>query len=162
MRLIVVAWTRSLGLMWRTHTHSERLLWPLCDPRYSWLWIQRFITSYPATLLHCDLFLQWFLLIYMQGHGYMLTPPGRASIWRKGFPTDTINYGDNGLFCGGFSVSFRRRTIISKILDLKLKLKNIHGLILIWRLDLLSSWLAGVVGGIEIMRVTHFPSGPSV
>lgn len=38
------------------------------------------------------------------GHGMLLDPPGRSSMWRAGFPTPT-NYNDNSLFCGGFSVS---------------------------------------------------------
>ncbi|BFZ25675.1 hypothetical protein BsWGS_28713 [Bradybaena similaris] len=33
-----------------------------------------------------------------EGHGYMLDPPGRSSMWRKGFPTP-INWDDNGVRC---------------------------------------------------------------
>lgn len=38
------------------------------------------------------------------GHGRMLDPPGRSSMWRLGFPTPK-NYDDNGLNCGGRSVT---------------------------------------------------------
>ncbi|XP_022919087.2 uncharacterized protein [Onthophagus taurus] len=36
----------------------------------------------------------------VNGHGMMLNPPGRSSVWRfyDGYPT---NYNDNELFCGG-------------------------------------------------------------
>ncbi|CAG5119060.1 unnamed protein product [Candidula unifasciata] len=33
-----------------------------------------------------------------EGHGYMIEPPGRSSMWRKGFKTP-INYDDNGVRC---------------------------------------------------------------
>ena len=42
-----------------------------------------------------------------EGHGYMVDPPGRASMWRENWDTP-INYGDNQLFCGGFKVSYVR------------------------------------------------------
>ena len=38
------------------------------------------------------------------GHGRMLDPPGRSSMWRIGFSTPK-NYDDNGLNCGGRTVS---------------------------------------------------------
>ncbi|KAK4001909.1 uncharacterized protein LOC123471061 [Daphnia magna] len=37
------------------------------------------------------------------GHGRMLDPPSRSSMWRLGFQTPK-NYDDNGLNCGGRSV----------------------------------------------------------
>ena len=37
------------------------------------------------------------------GHGRLLEPPGRSSMWRVGFNTP-INYNDNALYCGGFQV----------------------------------------------------------
>lgn len=39
------------------------------------------------------------------GHGMMLNPPQRSSMFRFGFPVPP-NYDDNGLNCGGFGVSF--------------------------------------------------------
>ena len=39
------------------------------------------------------------------GHGMMIDPPQRSSMWRYGFPKAPKNYNDNQLFCGGFSVS---------------------------------------------------------
>lgn len=35
-----------------------------------------------------------------EGHGFLITPPGRSSMWRKGFNVPR-NYNDNGLRCGG-------------------------------------------------------------
>lgn len=47
------------------------------------------------------------LLIGVFGHGRMIDPPQRSSLWRvypgQGFEP---NYNDNELFCGGFAVSF--------------------------------------------------------
>ena len=40
----------------------------------------------------------------VEGHGYMLDPPGRASMWREGWPTPP-DYSDNQQFCGGYYVS---------------------------------------------------------
>ena len=37
------------------------------------------------------------------GHGRMLNPPSRASMWRFGYG-NPANYNDNELFCGGFEV----------------------------------------------------------
>ena len=45
-----------------------------------------------------------------EGHGYMVDPPGRASMWRENWDTP-INYGDNQLFCGGFKVSYVRENM---------------------------------------------------
>ncbi|KAK7108850.1 hypothetical protein V1264_016512 [Littorina saxatilis] len=36
------------------------------------------------------------------GHGRLLEPPGRSSMWRVGFNTPK-NYNDNALYCGGFA-----------------------------------------------------------
>ncbi|XP_012938843.1 proline-rich extensin-like protein EPR1 [Aplysia californica] len=36
-----------------------------------------------------------------QGHGYLMDPPARASMWRENFKTP-INYDDNRLNCGGY------------------------------------------------------------
>lgn len=45
-----------------------------------------------------------FVLSGVHGHGMMLDPPNRSSLWRfnESFP---INYNDNENFCGGFGVS---------------------------------------------------------
>lgn len=37
----------------------------------------------------------------VHGHGMVLEPPNRSSMWRYGFPTP-LNYQDNENFCGGF------------------------------------------------------------
>ncbi|KAK7107063.1 uncharacterized protein [Littorina saxatilis] len=36
------------------------------------------------------------------GHGMMIDPPQRSSMWRYGFPDSPANYQDNELFCGGY------------------------------------------------------------
>ena len=48
------------------------------------------------------------ILIYFtartDGHGRLIEPPSRSSMWRFGFNTP-VNYDDNQLFCGGYDVS---------------------------------------------------------
>lgn len=39
------------------------------------------------------------------GHGRLMDPPARNSMWRFGF-TNPINYNDNEVFCGGFATQF--------------------------------------------------------
>ena len=41
---------------------------------------------------------------HVYGHGRLVDPPSRSSVWRYGFNTEH-NYEDNQLFCGGFTVS---------------------------------------------------------
>lgn len=43
----------------------------------------------------------------VQGHGRLMEPPSRSSMWRVGFKTEP-NYNDNELFCGGYSVQWQR------------------------------------------------------
>lgn len=38
------------------------------------------------------------------GHGILLDPPNRSSLWRYKFDVEP-NYDDNQLFCGGYDVS---------------------------------------------------------
>lgn len=45
------------------------------------------------------------LLDGVAGHGMMLDPPSRSSLWRIGFDAPK-NYNDMELFCGGKDVSF--------------------------------------------------------
>ncbi|XP_045522470.1 uncharacterized protein LOC123713035 [Pieris brassicae] len=42
----------------------------------------------------------------VSGHGRVLRPPGRASMWRVGFNSPP-NYDDDGLNCGGFDRQYR-------------------------------------------------------
>lgn len=42
----------------------------------------------------------------IHGHGRLIDPPGRASMWRYGFNTP-VDYNDNQLFCGGYNVCIR-------------------------------------------------------
>lgn len=39
----------------------------------------------------------------VNGHGSLIEPPSRASMWRYGYKTPA-NFNDNQLFCGGFWV----------------------------------------------------------
>ncbi|XP_060531390.1 uncharacterized protein LOC132705011 [Cylas formicarius] len=41
----------------------------------------------------------------VSGHGYMISPPNRASLWRID-GTQPTNYDDNGYFCGGRYVQY--------------------------------------------------------
>lgn len=38
----------------------------------------------------------------INGHGRLMDPPARNSMWRFGFP-NPVNYNDNELYCGGYS-----------------------------------------------------------
>lgn len=38
----------------------------------------------------------------VSGHGRLMDPPARNSMWRFGFP-NPVNYNDNELFCGGYA-----------------------------------------------------------
>lgn len=49
-------------------------------------------------------FLTIFVPFQVDGHGYMLDPPSRSSLWRVGFGDAPKNYNDNELFCGGRAV----------------------------------------------------------
>ncbi|KAK0058915.1 solute carrier family 25 (mitochondrial carrier protein) member 16 [Biomphalaria pfeifferi] len=41
----------------------------------------------------------------VEGHGRLIEPPSRATMWRQGYPTPE-NYDDNQLFCGGVGVQY--------------------------------------------------------
>ncbi|KAI4461636.1 hypothetical protein MML48_5g00000807 [Holotrichia oblita] len=45
------------------------------------------------------------LIEWVYGHGRLMDPPARNSMWRFGFP-NPVNYNDNELFCGGFAVQW--------------------------------------------------------
>lgn len=42
--------------------------------------------------------------IHVNGHGRLMDPPARNSMWRFGYP-NPVNYNDNELFCGGYAGS---------------------------------------------------------
>ncbi len=48
------------------------------------------------------------------GHGRLVEPPSRSSMWRLGYNTPR-NYQDNELFCGGFQVSARPKPVLSLV-----------------------------------------------
>ncbi|XP_018496560.1 uncharacterized protein LOC100907903 [Galendromus occidentalis] len=78
--------------------------------------IQKKILSYPSTFIMMNLaekmeaktpFLLTIMVCLMSlrhtdGHGRLLDPPSRSSMWRMGFRTPK-NYNDNELFCGGLT-----------------------------------------------------------
>ncbi|KAK6959371.1 cell wall integrity and stress response component 4 [Biomphalaria glabrata] len=43
----------------------------------------------------------------VQGHGRLMDPPARNSMWRLGFP-NPVNYNDNELYCGGRMTQWAR------------------------------------------------------
>nr|CAD7432448.1 unnamed protein product [Timema monikensis] len=43
----------------------------------------------------------------VEGHGRLMDPPSRNSMWRFGFP-NPVNYNDNELFCGGYAVQWEQ------------------------------------------------------
>lgn len=45
------------------------------------------------------------LAVTVHGHGFLAVPGARNSMWRLGYDTPE-NYDDNGLNCGGASVSW--------------------------------------------------------
>lgn len=47
------------------------------------------------------------VVIQVNGHGRLINPPGRSTMWRYGFPTPH-NADDHQLSCGGFGVQFYR------------------------------------------------------
>jgi hypothetical protein len=52
------------------------------------------------------LFMQALRLDGVSGHGRLMNPPARNSMWRFGFP-NPVNYNDNELFCGGHAGEFK-------------------------------------------------------
>ncbi|XP_057653302.1 uncharacterized protein LOC130892086 [Diorhabda carinulata] len=53
------------------------------------------------------LVLSLYLVKMVAGHGRMMEPPARNSMWRFGFP-NPVNYNDNELFCGGYAVQWEQ------------------------------------------------------
>jgi hypothetical protein len=51
------------------------------------------------------------LLKTANGHGMMLDPPNRSSMWHYGFNVPP-NYNENGLNCGGFTVIYAFNSLI--------------------------------------------------
>ncbi|XP_069973984.1 uncharacterized protein [Penaeus vannamei] len=41
----------------------------------------------------------------VRGHGRLVDPPGRSTMWRLGFDTP-VNYNDHQLFCGGYRIQW--------------------------------------------------------
>ncbi|KAH3884486.1 uncharacterized protein LOC127832630 [Dreissena polymorpha] len=47
------------------------------------------------------------LVTLIRGHGRLVEPPSRSSMWRFGFKTP-VNYNDNQLYCGGYDVQWKQ------------------------------------------------------
>ncbi|XP_046560863.1 bypass of stop codon protein 1-like isoform X2 [Haliotis rubra] len=47
------------------------------------------------------LVLAWTVVTEVDGHGYMLVPPGRSTAWRISLVNFHVNYNDNANYCGG-------------------------------------------------------------
>jgi len=47
------------------------------------------------------------LIYQVNSHGMLTDPPARNAMWRYGFP-NPVNYNDNELYCGGFSVQWQQ------------------------------------------------------
>lgn len=54
-------------------------------------------------LTNCQRSVKYFIKVLVSGHGRLLEPPSRSSAWRAGFKAP-INYDDDQLYCGGFTV----------------------------------------------------------
>ncbi len=52
------------------------------------------------------------------GHGYLIEPPSRSSMWTLGISGSVANYDHNGLNCGGFGVSLLTVVHISEIIHI--------------------------------------------
>ncbi|XP_031837172.1 uncharacterized protein LOC116428990 isoform X2 [Nomia melanderi] len=53
----------------------------------------------PCFILHVSFYVR------VHGHGRLMDPPARNSMWRFGYP-NPVNYNDNELFCGGYAVQW--------------------------------------------------------
>jgi len=57
----------------------------------------------------CSLIVLIVAIVYVNGHGRLLDPAGRSTIWRTpGFGHLPHNYNDNQLFCGGYQVQYEQ------------------------------------------------------
>ncbi|CAC5399936.1 unnamed protein product [Mytilus coruscus] len=57
----------------------------------------------------CTLILLLFTLPVTKGHGMMIEPAMRSSLWRFNYPGAEPNYNDNGVNCGGFTNQHERQ-----------------------------------------------------
>merc|ERR1711872_1101739 len=66
------------------------------------------VTRMPAMAAELFLILiTSFYLNHVDGHGMITDPPARNAMWRYGY-TNPVNYNDNELYCGGFSVQWNQ------------------------------------------------------
>lgn len=47
-----------------------------------------------------------FAVVIVQGHGTLIDPAQRSSLWRYGYPGAVVNNDDHALLCGGMGVSY--------------------------------------------------------
>lgn len=57
--------------------------------------------------LHISISFQFGFSGDVAGHARMRIPPGRASMWRDGYPT-LEDYNDDECFCGGYTVGKKK------------------------------------------------------
>jgi len=62
-------------------------------------------------VLLCSAVLLQLLYDAVAGHGRLVEPPSRASMWRYGYAT-TPDFQDNQLWCGGFKVGMHMVTVM--------------------------------------------------
>ncbi|KAH9495247.1 hypothetical protein Btru_016172 [Bulinus truncatus] len=90
----------------RTLTKREAALFDLCGARYLAVEVEdlKMLLTLASTLLVSA----WLTMpTAVQGHGRLMDPPARNSMWRLGFP-NPVNYNDNELYCGGRMTQWAR------------------------------------------------------
>ena len=65
------------------------------------------------------------LIEIIAGHGRLMEPPARNSMWRFGYGTP-INYSDNEVFCGGVGSKYFKITNFSNTKNLLSTVRNLH------------------------------------
>ena len=76
------------------------------------------------------------LFVCVYGHGRLLEPPSRSSMWRVGFKTPK-NYNDNQLNCGGFMVSLKLTVVFMFVCLMVLNATFNNISVISWRSGLL-------------------------
>ncbi|CAG2055378.1 unnamed protein product [Timema podura] len=96
-----------------TERHNLSDLQPQHRPTYSWQFAAyaQGISSQSPIINWNDVIMWVLVLVAMAvvaqvgGHGMVMDPVSRSSMWRMGFHTP-VNYDDDGNFCGGFSTQW--------------------------------------------------------
>ncbi|OWF38771.1 uncharacterized protein LOC110465894 [Mizuhopecten yessoensis] len=67
--------------------------------------LQKLTENVLKYLMLCFTILYVIDLAGVSGHGRLVSPPGRSTMWRYGYSTPP-NYNDHQLFCGGFAIQW--------------------------------------------------------